>query len=208
MAAHVQPVNGSTWLDADHWSLVHDEVLRQCDALDGVTDGIINDPRRCFFRPETLACRPTQNTSSCLTGPQIGALKEIYSDWRDVNNTCMSLFVSLFVQIPITRFADVFGGYQPGGENTYFAKGLVGETPFPIAGSYMKNMVYNTTQNITYVNSTYADILAADAADPGQQNAMNPDLRPFVGRKGKLLHYVGWADHLIAPTNSVGRQVL
>jgi hypothetical protein len=91
MAAHVQPVNGSTWLDADHWSLVHDEVLRQCDALDGVTDGIINDPRRCFFRPETLACRPAQNTSACLTGPQIGALKEIYSDWRDVNNTCTSL---------------------------------------------------------------------------------------------------------------------
>jgi feruloyl esterase len=68
----------------------------------------------------------------------------------------------------------------------------------------MQYMVYNiTSPNITYANSTYADVLAADRIDPGQQNAMNPDLRPFVKRNGKLLHYVGWADHLIAPTNSV-----
>jgi feruloyl esterase len=104
----------------------------------------------------------------------------------------------------LTLRPDVFGGYQPGGENKYFSAGLVGNVTLGIAINYMQYMVYNTTaQNITYANSTYADVLAADRIDPGQQNAMNPDLRPFVERKGKLIHYVGWADHLIAPTNSV-----
>jgi hypothetical protein len=94
MSAYVMPVNGSTWLDAVHWSLVHQEVMNQCDALDGVVDGLLADPRDCHFQPQTLACRPGQNTSTCLTAPQIGAVQNIYSDWRDVDNTCTRRFPS------------------------------------------------------------------------------------------------------------------
>jgi feruloyl esterase len=89
MASHVQPVNGSSWLDTSHWAAVHAEVMRQCDAIDGVVDNIIGNPQRCQFRPETLACRPSTNTSTvCLNSAQIGALKKIYSPWVDVNQTC------------------------------------------------------------------------------------------------------------------------
>lgn len=32
----VLPVNGSTWFSNDTWVMVHNEVLKQCDEIDGV----------------------------------------------------------------------------------------------------------------------------------------------------------------------------
>jgi hypothetical protein len=101
-------------------------------------------------------------------------------------------------------FSDVFGGYEVGGEMAYSSKGLVAEKPLAIALNYMQYMVYNTTTPVDYTYSNYADALKADAEDPGQQDAMSPDLRAFVARGGKLLHYYGHADQLISPGNSVG----
>jgi feruloyl esterase len=37
----------------------------------------------------------------------------------------------------------------------------------------------------------------------GAIDAVNPDLRPFVDRGGKLIMYHGWNDQLIAPRNSI-----
>ena len=74
------PVNSSNFISADLWTSVYTEVLRQCDEpLDGVKDGVIQDPRLCNFRPEAIACRPgATNTSACLNAGQISALKSIY----------------------------------------------------------------------------------------------------------------------------------
>jgi feruloyl esterase len=46
----VLPVNSSRWIPAETWAgLIHNEVLRQCDFLDGVEDGILNDPTICKY---------------------------------------------------------------------------------------------------------------------------------------------------------------
>jgi feruloyl esterase len=49
------------------------------------------------------------------------------------------------------------------------------------------------------INETELQRLTAigDATDPGQTNAINPNLRPFFKRGGKLLQYHGFADPLI-----------
>jgi feruloyl esterase len=79
-------VNGSKWLTAAQWGLVHNEIMNQCDALDGVVDGIIGDPRRCSFNPETLACTGA-STQNCLTDAQVGAVKGVYTPWKLDNGT-------------------------------------------------------------------------------------------------------------------------
>src|SRR5580692_3821486 len=52
--------------------------VAQCDALDGVKDGLIEDPRTCHFDPGVLACKGA-DTPECLTAPQLGALRKIYA---------------------------------------------------------------------------------------------------------------------------------
>ncbi len=60
--------------------------MKQCDALDGVKDGIIEDPALCQFRPEALLCESNAiNTTNCLSSPQVGALRSTFSDYYGLN---------------------------------------------------------------------------------------------------------------------------
>ena len=54
-------------------------VLKACDELDGVRDGILNDPRQCHFDPATMQCKAGEDTDKCLTATQAAALKKIYA---------------------------------------------------------------------------------------------------------------------------------
>jgi Tannase and feruloyl esterase len=68
-----------SFIPATLWPIISQEILKQCDGLDGVMDGIITDPDLCTFRPEALLCSsPTSNTSQCVTAPQVAALRNIY----------------------------------------------------------------------------------------------------------------------------------
>ena len=58
-------------------------VLAACDNLDGVSDGILNDPRQCHFDPASIECKDGEDTNDCLTAPQVTALKKIYAGPRE-----------------------------------------------------------------------------------------------------------------------------
>jgi feruloyl esterase len=55
--------------------LVHDGILKACDALDGVQDGMIFDVGACHFDPTVLQCKTAKN-ESCLSAAQVAALKK------------------------------------------------------------------------------------------------------------------------------------
>lgn len=40
---NVQPVNSSQWITAGLWSVIHQEALKQCDELDGVSEIEVDD---------------------------------------------------------------------------------------------------------------------------------------------------------------------
>jgi hypothetical protein len=73
-------------------------VLAACDELDGVRDGILNDPRQCHFDPATIECKAGEETDECLTAPQAAALKKIYAGPHDSHGH------------------EVFPGFLPGAE--------------------------------------------------------------------------------------------
>lgn len=58
-------------------NLLHDEVLNQCDGLDGVVDGTIEDPNLCSFHPEALLCGNDTSTD-CLTATQVEMVRKIF----------------------------------------------------------------------------------------------------------------------------------
>src|SRR6202049_2987839 len=53
----------------DKFKVLHTAVLNKCDAIDGVKDGVIEDPRRCVFDPKEIECKGA-DSPSCLTAPQ------------------------------------------------------------------------------------------------------------------------------------------
>src|SRR5690242_13126388 len=59
-------------------------VLAACDAKDGVKDGLLNDPRSCKSDPATLLCK-AGDSDSCLTAPQLDAVKRMYSPAKTKN---------------------------------------------------------------------------------------------------------------------------
>ena len=101
-----------------------------CDARDGVTDGVLNDPRQCRFDPATLACRDG-DSDACLTAPQVTALKKLYGGPRDA------------------RGREIFPGYVPGAEEGEGGWGpwITGPAPgksllFAFGTGYFANVVY------------------------------------------------------------------
>ena len=52
-------------------------MLEACDALDGVKDGVLEDPTRCHFDPKVIECKGADGPD-CLTAPQVETAAEIY----------------------------------------------------------------------------------------------------------------------------------
>src|SRR5208283_3047492 len=87
----------ASYIPAGKLSAIGAAVLAACDAQDGVTDGLLNDPRQCHFDPATLLCQGA-DSNSCLTAPQVAALKKIYAGPHD------------------SAGRRLFPGYMPGAE--------------------------------------------------------------------------------------------
>jgi feruloyl esterase len=68
-------------LPPEKLKLLNDAVLDKCDALNGVKDHFISDPRKCNFDPNVLKCN-TASTASCLTPEQLETAHAAYSDLR------------------------------------------------------------------------------------------------------------------------------
>ena len=71
----------TAYIPASKIHILADAVNNQCDALDGIKDGVLNDPRRCNFNPETLLCKGS-DTSECYTGEQVAAVRKIWAGLR------------------------------------------------------------------------------------------------------------------------------
>jgi feruloyl esterase len=165
-----------------------------CDAADGITDGIINDPSTCTFNPSSLLCAGAES-DTCLSRPQLASLERIYAGpWS-------------------AHTGAVFPGYEPGGEafnlgNGSWSAWITGTTPgnaneIAIANQFFAYMVFDDPAwdfktfdfdtSLNFTDDKLASIL----------NATNPHLRGIEALGGKLIIYHGWNDPAIPPRNSI-----
>ncbi len=183
--AQVTFQNPSTKIQPEHLKLIHQKVLEQCDALDGVKDGSIEDPRQCHFEPSGLLCTPGQSSDSCLSSDQVGALQKLYEGPRN----------------PRTG-ERVYSGWSPGSELGWGGV-IAGPNVFPTADLFFKNMVFKDP-NWSYKNFNFDSHYQFAVSQLGAiVNADDPDLSRFEKNGGKLLHYHGWKDTNHAPMQSV-----
>jgi feruloyl esterase len=164
------------------FAMIHAAALDQCDALDGAKDGIIEDPTRCRFDPKTIECKG-EDSPSCLTGAQAETAHRIYSD----------------VINPRTK-REIFPGHEPGSELGWNT--MAGPNPFTVGTDLFKYIVFNNP-NWDYKTFNFdSDFTASMKADEAM-DALDPDIKAFLARGGKIIQYHGWADPQISPRSSV-----
>ncbi len=166
------------------YRVIHDAVVKACDAVDDLKDGLIDDPRRCHFDPKTVEC-PGADAPACLTAPQVEAVKKIYGPATN----------------PRTKEA-IFPGLEPGSELGWgFMAG--GKEPSEIGMAEFRNIVYHDANWDWRTFDFDKGVALAEKVDNNTITANDPNLKPFFSHGGKLLMYHGWTDPLIAPENSI-----
>jgi len=166
-------------------TVLKNAVISACDALDGVKDGVLEDPRVCKFDPKALECK-NGDGPSCLTAPQVELARKIYQGPTDKKGKAL------------------FPGLEHGTEANW--GGMAG-----LAGAQPMSLAVETFSHVTYQNPNWdyhtfdfeRDVAAADKAVGAIMNSIDPNLKPFFDHGGKLLMYHGWADPGIPPRNSV-----
>ncbi|MBE9604048.1 tannase/feruloyl esterase family alpha/beta hydrolase [Acetobacteraceae bacterium H6797] len=76
-----RPVLANAFTPAE-MKLVTEAVLQQCDAKDGLKDGLLTAPSTCHFDPAALRCQPGQ-TEACLPEAKLTALVSIMEGGTD-----------------------------------------------------------------------------------------------------------------------------
>ncbi len=170
-------------LSSEKARLVHAAVLQACDLLDGVKDGLVEDPTRCAFDPAVLQCKGADG-ASCLTSAQVNTARMLYSP--QVN--------------PKTK-REVAGLY-PGSELGWTDMGWTASARATGLDQF-RFLVYKDPQwNLDQFNFD-TDIVRAEEADNNTINALDPNLKPFIDRGSRLIQYHGWSDPQISPGSSV-----
>ena len=175
---------GAAYLPANKLPAIHAAVIAACDKLDGVADGVLDDPRRCAFDPAVLACQGSES-DSCLTAAQIGTLRKLYKGSALRSGRQIMPGYSPGVEL---GWRDAQIGERPGTTETYkavtdFFRNMVFENP------HWDARTFDAEQATTLADRKLASVL----------NATNPDLSPYLTRGGKLIIYHGWGDPLVPP---------
>lgn len=183
-AIHKDPGN---FVPEDKLKVLHAAALAQCDALDGVKDGVIENPLGCEFDPASVQCADADQPT-CLTRAQVASANVVY-------------------QPMVNPRTDVtlFPGVSPGSELGW--NGAVGAMVPEIsrlATGIFEFIVFKKKGWDYRTFDVARDLpVAEDIAGPAL-NAIDPNLQPFFDRGGKLLQYHGWGDPGIPPLNSIG----
>ena len=170
---------------------VQQAVHAACDLRDGVKDGLIEDPRACSFNPETLACKGEDDNLSCLTRPQLDALKAIYAGPRN----------------PRTG-EQIVSGVPSGTEAVTWPNWIASADPMKTIQATLGNPYYG---HAVFENPTWdvrsmdfdKDFLYGEQKAAPVLNSASPDLRSFRANGGKIIHYHGWGDAAITGYASI-----
>jgi hypothetical protein len=206
----------ANWITATKINAIRGEFMRQCDKLDGLVDGIINNymacretfdvkqgkpnrhpwvPKRC---PNNVDPNPADTSAdACLTDGQISTLEFVYSRYS-------------FSQ-PLANGVKTFGMWLPNTDPS--GSGLIANTRFRGQEGAAENAPPYNWIGVLGVTGFLMQDLQGNALDyveggkyGGRREALsaildsaNPDFSAFVRRGGKMIVAIGSNDTLASP---------
>lgn len=216
-----------TPLSTRDWSLVGKAVLDECDQRDGLSDGIIQDDRRCELPLAQLRCT-AENSKKCLSTEKLQAVQHIWHKPILADGSTMLLesrgyeheFSSqLFyagvsrmelLKLAVQSWNSPRGGFEVSAIEPSLPIGVV--LPFFLKGvpSVLEQIANDFSKGILLPPTRRLDIGEFDVVKNGpelakQLNAIvdvthNPDLTAYLNRGSKLLLWHGLADKTLPPS--------
>jgi pimeloyl-ACP methyl ester carboxylesterase len=166
-----KPEIDKLFTDADR-KLFMDALMKKCDALDGVADGMILDPLGCHFDPAEIACKPGQ-TDGCMAPEKVAAIQKAFAGPKNAYGT--QVYPSFLYDAGIAASGPLPGLLNPR------SRGLFGPT---------------TTATMLDV-----DKAALHVSDPLVEPA-STNLSTFSGNGGKLIFFHGDSDPWFSPLDT------
>lgn len=161
-------------LTAGQRKLFMDSLLKQCDALDGVADGMIFDPLGCRFNPAVLSCKASQ-TESCIPPKTIAAIQTAFAGPKNTYGT------------------QVYPGFL-------YDTGIAEQHPIPGLLNLGQNGLFGPYTTATTID-VYKEAL--HTSDP-LVDAMATNLSTFSANGGKLIFFHGDSDPWFSPLDTLG----
>jgi hypothetical protein len=178
--------------------MLADHVYEQCDSKDGLKDGLIDDPRRCDFKPshDLPHCAEGADAADCFTSAQIAAIERVYGD-------VFSQGKRVFPGWPVG--AELVGA---NGQSGWVGQGVNGANGAGVWTRYPETFfqyMASSKPDPTYTLSRFdLDKELPRIAEVGKiLDATDTDLTAFQKRGGRILMYVGWADPQLNPMMAV-----
>ncbi len=169
---------------------VNKAVLGACDARDGLTDGLIADPRKCAWDPKAIQCAPGRSGDQCLSSTQVDALRSAYTGVVLKNGQRVSWPLAKGGEVGWSRFlqtsnsaSDATKGGGLGGD---LGKIITGDPNFSVE---------------TFTPSR--DLAKVRGSDFAREYEAEPKLSPFLKRGGKVLMWHGWSDAGPSPVGTI-----
>lgn len=160
--------------------------ITACDALDGVVDGSLEDPRKCNYDAAAFVCTGGPgDPANCLTAQEAVALNKMWDGPRNASNK------------------KVWFGYE---RVTGALSATAGAAPVFFGSDHHKFWIKQDPafdwQTVDYV-SFVDDFVTSELKFQNYIGTDQPDLTKFRDNGGKLLMWHGWADQLIHPRGSI-----
>ena len=181
----------ASYISPNKLKAIEAAALASCDARDGVTDSVLDDPTKCRFDPSVLLCKGPES-DECLTDKQVIALKKIYDGPRTAKGE------------------QIIPGFVPGGETGsggwqawITGSGSNKGAQYFFSSQAFANMVYNNASWDLKTFELERDNKLADEKLEAIINATDPNLKEFKARGGKLILYHGWSDAALPPVNTI-----
>lgn len=184
-------------------------VMDKCDAIDGIKDGIIDDPTKCHFDPDVeLAdkmCKNDVNADSCFTKAQLALIKDFYRGVHDSRGNQLYYgkpFGFEASELPRRYIPWKGNNYIPGmlyGQdrmNYFFYDEDPGVTPHDLNDTTYHLDELKNPPEYAWWNFNVDDWANGKAKKmTALFDVVDPNLKPLLtGNNGKMLIYHGWID--------------
>jgi Tannase and feruloyl esterase len=187
-------------LSAAKVATLAERVYAQCDAIDGLKDGLIDDPRRCGFDPvkDLPMCEAGDDADACFTPAEIETVRKIYAGpSADGHRLYPGQAPGAEVAVPSPQ------GSRSGWRNWLLnPDGAI--TQLVYGETFLKYLAYpEDDPSLDWTHFDFAGDPARMAGSAVILNATNPDLSRFKARGGKMITYAGWADAAVNPARAI-----